>query len=340
MGIKEIAKLAGVSPMTVSNVINKRYSKVSMTTVEKVNKIIKEKNYIPNLSARTLSAQTSKIIAIIVPRAENEECSNFFSDPYISQMVGILETKLRSNGYFAMIRSVTSSDGIITFLNNWKIDGAIFILPNGKTQLNSIIKKIHVPSIFMDSYTKNQNVCTININDYKGGFIATEYLIKNNHKNIAFISPINTTTPLIEQRFKGYSDALKQYNIPLRKELLIQCDISYEEGLRIGDVLKAIENISAAVTTADIIALGIIDRLRENNINVPQDFSVTGYDNLTFSKYGYPKITTIDQHIEEKGAMAIELLFDRINKTNRLTNKICVDVELVERDSVKKLVNN
>lgn len=340
MGIKEIAELAGVSPMTVSNVINKRYSKVSKATIEKVNKIIKEKNYIPNLSARTLSAQTSKIIALIVPRPENEECSNFFSDPYISQIVGILETRLRAKGYFAMIRSVTSSDEILTFLNNWKIDGAIFILPNGKKQLNSIIKKIHVPAIFMDSYTKNPNICTINVDDYKGGFIATEYLIKNNHKNIAFVSPIDTNTPLIEQRFKGYADALKQNNILLKKELLFQCDSSYEEGLKIGDVLKDIKNITAVVSTADIIALGIIDRLRENNIRVPQDFSVTGYDNLTFSKYGYPKITTIDQHIEEKGTMAIELLFDRINKTNMLENKICVDVELVVRDSVKKLSIN
>lgn len=340
MGIKEIAKLAGVSPMTVSNVINKRYAKVSEATVEKVNKIIKEKNYIPNLSARTLSAQTSKIIALIVPRSENDECSNFFSDPYISQMVGILETQLRSHGYFAMIRSVTSSDEILTFLNNWKIDGALFILPNGKKQLNSIIKRIHVPAVFMDSYTKNPNVCTVNINDYKGGYIATEYLIKNNHRNIAFVSPINTTTPLIEQRFKGYVDALKNYNIPLKKDLLIQCDITYEEGLRIGSVLKDIDNISAAVSTADIIALGIIDKFRENSIKVPQDFSVIGFDNLTFSKYGYPKITTIDQHIDEKGAMAIELLFDRINKTNLLSNKICVDVELVIRDSVSKNESN
>ncbi len=337
MGIKEIAEIAGVSPMTVSNVINKRYSKVSEATVEKINKIIVESNYVPNLSARTLSAQTSKIIALIVPRNECEESSNFFSDPYISQMVGILETSLRARGYFAMIRSVTSSKEILTFLNNWKIDGAIFILPNGKKQLNSIVKNLQIPSIFMDSYTDNSKVCTINIDDYKGGYIATEYLIKKNHKNIALASPQNPTTPLIEQRYMGYIKALKDNDISFNKELLIRCDISYEEGLRVGEILKDKKDISAVFCTADIIALGIIDKLREYNIRVPEDFSVIGYDNLTFSKYGYPKITTIDQHIEEKGAMAIELLFDRINKTNFLNNKICVDVELVERDSVKEL---
>lgn len=334
MNIQEIAKIAGVSKMTVSNVINCKYNKVSKSTIKHVQTIIKENNYIPNQSARALSASNSKIIALIVPHIQSNETGNFFSDPYTSQMVGVIETQLRNKGYFAMIRSVTSIDEALSFINSWKIDGAIFILSSDQIDIKSVKSKIHVPLVFMDSYSENKELLTIIIDDFKGGYISTKYLLQHNHRNIAFISPSKTNSNVILNRYRGYCKALSEYKINTNNDYIIESDVSYNGGVKTTNQILKHKKITAAITTADIIALGIIDGFRELNINVPDDFSIIGFDNLTASQYGYPKITTVDQHINLKGLKAIELLFDKINKTNQMATRICIDVELIERQSV------
>lgn len=333
MTIKEIAQLAGVSTMTVSNVINKKYSKVSKKTVDKVNEVIEEYHYIPNLTARTLSAQSSKIVALLVPMVEYDTKGNFFADPYTSQLVGILETQIRARGYFAMIRSVTNVKETCKFLNSWKIDGAIFILPNFDNQIDELMKKNKIPMVFIDSLHENDETLSINIPDYKGSYLATKYLINKGHKEIAFVS-MHKGNPLLTLRYNGYVDALRENNIEVKEENIIEQPISFEGGIEAGKIIADRKNISAVITTADVVAIGIVYGSRLSGLRVPEDLSVIGYDNLTISRYSNPKITTIDQHITEKGEQAVELLFDRIDNINKLPNKILVDVELVERQSV------
>lgn len=336
MTIKEIAQLAGVSTMTVSNVMNKKYSKVSKKTVEKVNKIIEETHYIPNLSARTLSAQSSKIVALLVPMVDSNIKGNFFADSYTAQLVGILETNLRQRGYFAMIRSVTNVKETCKFLNSWKIDGAIFILPNFDSQIDELMSKNDIPMVFIDSLHYNPDTLSVNIPDYKGSYLATKYLINNGHKNIAFVSSTLKDNPLLTLRYDGYRDALKENNIELNDNNIIDQPISFEGGIEAGKIISDRKDITAAITTADVVAIGIIDGARLSGLRVPEDLSVIGYDNLTISKYCNPKLTTIDQHIVEKGEKAIDLLFDRIDKINELPNKLTVEVDIVERQSVAK----
>lgn len=331
MTIKEIAKLANVSQMTVSNVINKKYSKVSKETVEKVNKIIKENDYIPNRSARNLSAQSSKIIAIMVPILYDNE--SFFSDPYTAQLLGILENDLRKKGYFAMIRSITSLEDAISFLNSWNVDGAIFIFTKPDINIELLLKRVSTEIVFFDSYQECDNILSININDYKGTYLSTKYLINKGHKNIAYISP-NLENKIMNFRYKGYIDALVENNIKVNNSNIYKCEISYEEGIRIGKIVSENKNISAAITTADIVAMGVIEGARLSGLQVPENLSVIGFDNLTISNYCYPKLTTIDQSINKKAEMAISLLFDRIEKINKLPNKILIDVNLIERQSV------
>lgn len=334
MTIKEIAQKAGVSIMTVSNVINKKTDKVSSKTFERVNKIIEENNYIPNLSARSLSAHSSRIIAIFVTigfdiRFED----NLFINPYFSQILGIIETKLRQKGYYAMIRSVKSTDDINTFLRNWNADGAIFIYPHFDSKIDELINLNTIPMIFLDSYYHNKNTLSININDYKGTFLSTKFLINKGHKKIGFVSRFEGND-LLTERFNGYKDALKSANIELTPDLILDFEPTYDGGILAGKNIADNKEITAVVTTADICAIGILEGARLSGISVPEELSVIGYDNLLVSTFTTPKITTIDQHINLKGEKAIELLFDRLNNENKLPNKIVIDVDLVERQSV------
>ena len=132
MTLKDIAEKAGVSMMTVSNVINGKHSRVSAATIEKVNSIIKEYNYVPNLSARSLTVKSSHIIGVIVPlddREDNGTSVSYFDNPYVSSMIGVIERELRDNGYFVMIRAVRSQDDLSILMRNWNVDGAIFLYP-------------------------------------------------------------------------------------------------------------------------------------------------------------------------------------------------------------------
>ncbi|MGD1822808.1 MAG: LacI family DNA-binding transcriptional regulator [Pleomorphochaeta sp.] len=331
MTIKEIAKIANVSQMTVSNVINKRYSKVSKQTIEKVNKIIKETNYIPNRIARNLSAQSSKIIAIIVPLVYNNE--SFFSDPYTAQLVGILENNLRKKGYYAMIRSINTIEDTINFLNSWNVDGAIFIFPKSDIDINKLLDKVTTEIVFFDSYQSCEKALMININDYKGTYLATKYLINKGHKEIAFVSA-SKDTKLIQLRYNGYKDAMLENGLTLNKSNIFETKISFVDGIDIGKQISEHNNITAAITTADIVAIGIIEGTRLSGLRIPEDISLIGFDNLTISNYCYPKLTTINQNIAKKGEMAITLLLDKIEKINELPNKILIDVDLIERQSV------
>ena len=112
MTLKDIAEKAGVSMMTVSNVINGKHSRVSAATIEKVNTIIKEYNYVPNLSARSLTVKSSHIIGVIVPLDSEESPVSYFDNPYVSSMIGVIERELRNNGYFVMIRSVQTQEDL------------------------------------------------------------------------------------------------------------------------------------------------------------------------------------------------------------------------------------
>ena len=131
MTLKDIADLAGVSMMTVSNVINGKTSRVSQKTRDKVNAIIEEYGYVPNLNARSLSNKKSHIIGIIISLDEKDVLlgTNYFENPYISTMIGTIERELQKNEYFTMIRSVSKNADIISLLKNWNVDGIIILYP-------------------------------------------------------------------------------------------------------------------------------------------------------------------------------------------------------------------
>lgn len=340
--LKDIAAEAGVSIMTVSNVINGNHSKVSQKNIEKIQKIIKKHNYVPNLTARSLTAKSSKIIGVIVPIKSSFE--NIFNDPYISQLFGIIQNVIRENGYYLMVRSVKNVSDISTLIKNWNMDGAIFLMPDYDNLIYSILKENRLPMVFLDSYSKADNILSVGINDYKGGYIATRYLINNGHKKILFAGPChndnNAPIHQILQRLEGYKAALSEFNIPYNENLVVDVEPNYEIGISLGRSISNKEfDATAVFTTADIMAIGIMEGVKLNGMIVPNDLSIIGFDNLLPSIYATPKLTTISQDIEAKATIAVNLLIEYIEKGSVTNNKITLDVEITERQSVKQLSN-
>ncbi len=331
MTLKDIAKEAGVSTMTVSNVVNGRFGHVSKNTITRINEIIKKYNYTPNMTARSLSAKKSNIIFLIIPLLNTE--TNMFYSPYISSLVSIMEYQLRILGYYAMIRSVHDFEELDALFKNWPADGAIFLLPDFDSFIDQILKNIHIPLVFLDSWHNRDNMINVTCDDKKGTYLATKYLINMEHQNIAFMADYKNS-PLLTARFYGYCHALEENNIPIRKELIFEESPDYDHGIQVGRAIAASSTpISAVVTTSDYSAVGIMEGARLSGLKLPTQLSVVGFDDLPFCLYCAPKLTTINQNIEEKAHIAIKLLMEKITTGKLTQNHVIVDVTLIERQS-------
>lgn len=339
MTLKDIAQEAGVSIMTVSNVINGKHARVSQKTIEKVNQIVKKYNYVPNLTARSLTVRSSKIIAIIVPLrgTESHDEDNLFDDPYICNMLGVIEQQIRKNGYYPMIRSASEIADINKMLRTWNIDGALFLLPELDT-IDDIIKANQQPMVFLDSRYHTPDILSVNCNDHKGLYMSTQYLISRGHTKIAFVAGY-AGNPLLEARFGGYQAALADSGIALNPDYLIDEAVTYDGGILAGKRLaKMRSEVTAAVTTADICALGIMEGARQEGVRIPVDLSIVGFDNLAICNYTTPKLTTVSQNIPLKAYNAVKLLLEKIDTGKVENNSLIIDVEMIERQSVVSII--
>lgn len=339
MTLKDIADKAGVSMMTVSNVINGKTSRVSAQTTEKVNAIIKECGYVPNLSARSLTSKNSNIIGIVISLDVFHGMDvNYLENPYTSTMLGIIEQELRQNDYYMMVRATSSEEEISQLLKNWNVDGIIFLYPNTQEYMNTFIEKAPCPIAIFDNQLDLPNLINVCSDDRKGLYLSTKYMINRGHSHIAFVAHYEDSHILTE-RLMGYRQALEESGIPVRPEYILPYYPSYEGGIAAGKKLASMRSyITAAVTTADICAIGIMEGARLGGLRVPVDLSVIGYDDLNLCQYTTPKLTSVSQDISEKARVATRLLMDRIkSEDNREPKRVILDVEMVERQSVISL---
>lgn len=336
MTLKDIAKEAGVSVMTVSNVVNGRTDKVSESTRTRVESIIKQFNYKPNLSARSLIKRSSNLIGIVLPIQEDEHGDdyNVFNNPYISLLVGIIERELRERGYYVILRSVKSKDDLHSLIQNWNVAGAIFVIPEFERMVNELVEDNPFPLVFFDSYVENPNVLSVRVNDYKGAYLAANYLVSQGHRNIGFVGNYKKHH-VMGQRYKGVKDALAKNAITFNENWIFEEPGTYAAGLRIGqEIADHHQDITGLVVTSDLCALGVLEGARLGGLKIPYDLSIIGFDNLDIATYSTPKLTTVNQNISAKAEEAAKLLIAKIEDTPIESRHITIDVEIVERQSV------
>ena len=190
--LKDIAREAGVSVMTVSRVVNGQLSKVSEENIKKIQEIIKKRGYVPNSTARSLSAKASNIISVIVQGSGNE-----LINPYNATMVGEIVPYVQEKGYYLMLHFIDNYDDITQRLRAWNARGAIFI-----GTFDHDVKKIQqdnrIPLVFTDSYSSVRQIINIGIDDYKGGVLAAKHFINKGH--CSFVIGRTLTSGVIQQR--------------------------------------------------------------------------------------------------------------------------------------------
>lgn len=334
MNLKTIAKMAGVSTVTVSNVLNGKYNKASKETIERIQKIIEETNYRPSATARSLIMKQSRIIGVVIPNLQPDE--SFFASPYNTQILGYLDRYIRNQGYYMMLRCVVQSFEVLEDFATWNIDGA-FLLGVVTEDALKLQKKLDIPAVFIDTYAKEDTpLATISVEDYKGGYLAAKYLLDKGHRRIAFVSPPTEFPGVMQERYHGFCDALREQGVKLEPDhRAVTVNVFYEQGVEAGKKIAASKSrFTAAVVVADILAFGVMEGLRLGGLRVPEDVSVIGFDNLAECQYSYPRLTSISQHLEQKAQYAGDYLFSMLREKTMITGNRTVDVELVERQSV------
>jgi LacI family transcriptional regulator len=330
--IKDIAREAGVSVTTVSNVIHGKHTRVAQETLERISSIIELHHYTPNLSARALVNKSSRIIGVINHLIHSQTIS-FFQDPFHGALLGGIEKKLRERGYYMMIRTVADEGELYSLFNNWNLDGVILTgLFNDR--FFARLLEANKPVVLLDSYIKNERIFNVGLNDYKGGVLATQYLIDKGHRNIVFAAPPVHKHGVIDERFKGYKAALRKNNIPFSPKNVYQQEITLNEGVALGRILSGRDDITAIFATADILAAGILSGLTQAGRRIPRDISIIGFDDILYSRVTSPPLTTIHQDAEEKGTIAAEIMMDYLEGKEQSPRNIVMPVNVVERDSV------
>src|SRR5574344_600177 len=212
--IKEIAAAAGVSATTVSNVIHGNSSHTSPETLEKVQKIIKEQNYVPNMGAMILAHSSSRIIGVILQyTTRNQEKT--FSDPFEGELISSLEEEIHKNGYYTMLSVVSETAEVIDLAATWKIDGLV-IIGLGSAECGLLRSCTETPIVFIDCYFQNdgKKYYNVGLNDFQGSYDMTKYLISMGHHNIAFLADRSVPRGVDHVRLEGFKSALQNSCIP------------------------------------------------------------------------------------------------------------------------------
>ena len=335
MNLKDIAKLAGVSTATVSNVLNGNTSKVSAVTKERIEKIIKEVDYKPNAMARSLAKKESRMIGLVVPYIGPDE--DFFMNPYYARMVAALERYVRSKEYYLMLRCVPDCRQVIPQLSSWNVDG-VFFLGVVESDVKEIISALDAPVVFLDTYTKEKNIVNVGLNDYKGGYLSARYLIGKGHKRIALACPDYKGTGVVRERYLGFKKACEEAKIEFTEDDIYRTDTVYKGAILVGnDIALSGKGYTAVATMSDIVAFGLIEGIKQCGFSVPDDISVIGFDNLAEGEYVYPKLTTISQDINEKANAAGRGMFEILEGNKDYTADIHLPVQIIERQTVRQL---
>lgn len=334
--IKEIADMLGVSTTTVNNVIHGRTKEVSKSTIERVQKVIDEYEYIPNMNARNLAGNQSKIIGVAM-NARKDKYQNALKDNYTGELVGSIERYVRNSGYFMMLYISDDVNQIIKYVATWNVDGLILL---GMTDENyiKIRSRFKKPIVVVDSYFGDDVTDYVNIGleDKKGGYEITRYLIECGHKRIAFLA--DNCVGVDGERYHGYREALKEFKIEYQEEdffLITPGEKKIELCLK--KLKEYSENYTAFFCASDYYAAMIMNYLSDHGKIIPGELSIAGFDDNAYAQIVRPALTTVHQDVTKKGEVVARSLFKLINGEILEHNRIILPVKLVKRNSVKRI---
>lgn len=321
-GIREVAKLAGVSAATVSRVMNGT-ANVDDEKRKRVLAAIEKTGFRPNELARALYKKSSRTIGVIVPDIEN---------PFFSELAKAAEEEAYRSGYKILLCNSDNNPQKeamnIQMLVQMKADGIIITTNCDST--SQVLNDCSIPVVVVDrKMTGTNGTAFIEANHYKGGRLAAEHLVQCGCRNIVCLrGPVNYTSG--RQRYQGYLDICSQYGL---KEQSVDCAYDYEAGKRAAEkLLKQYPKADGIIACNDIVAIAVYKALTKKGFKIPEDIQMIGFDNIKFSRLCTPELTTVSQPIHEMGMMAAGIIIRHVEGVNYQKENM-FNVEVIQRET-------
>ena len=326
MNLDAVARRAGVSTATVSRVLN-NLNVVKNSTRARVLKAAEELKYHPNLHARSLARGKSRTLGILVSNMENP----FFFDIYHA-----LELAAHAHGYEVVVANtdyrseqLVSSVGLMI---GWRVAGLAAIISEMDSHLMQVLADSRVPIVFYDVGTPKKNVTNVRVDYRKGMKKIVEYLHALGHTRMAFIGHHSTLGPLSERR-KTFQETVARCSPNAQTQIVSGTD-GLEGGRQaVRELLASGFHPTAIICVNDFMGVGVLRELRDQGVRVPEDVSVTGFDNIKLSEFCSPALTTVHIPREQIGQIIFENLVPETKSEHAIGHEILIDPELVVRES-------
>jgi len=326
MTLAEVAKLAGVSSATVSRVLNNPQA-VKSTTRARVIRAARELNYHPNLHARSLAVGSSRTLGIVLSNMEN---------PFFFDIFRTLESCARAEGYEAVVANTGYRPeqlvASVRLMIGWRVAGLAAIVSEMDYELIDVITDSRIPCVFYDVGTPKRNITNVKV-DYRSGIEkVVQYLHGLGHSEFAFIGHHAALSPINERR-NAVLDVVAK--------LVPHAQINVKEGVdsldggreAVRELLDSGLRPTAVISVNDLMAVGAMRELQARGLRIPQDVSVTGFDNIRLSEFCSPPLTTIHIPRDEIGRTIFEHLVPAPKRPRVKRREILVSPELIIRES-------
>ena len=325
--LKIVAEKAGVSVNTASRAINNKPD-INEKTKKRILEIAQELGYIRNSAAVALRTKKTRTIGVVI--ADNR-------NPFYAEVLNGMEIAAREKNYHIILantqRDYKKEEEAINLLLAKRVDGLLITPVQDRDDDIKKLIEANIPFVVVGRDFKNIEVDAVYNDEVKGGFLATDYLIKKGHKKIALVNGFLYKSPA-RSRLEGYKKALNKYRIPLDDLLISAGDINMENGYeRTRQMMEKNLDFTAIFAYNDMMAFGVMQAIKEKGLKMPQDIALVGYDDISFSSLISPTLTTIKLKKQELGVESVKLLFSRINGERKKIKKVMLDVELIIRET-------
>jgi DNA-binding LacI/PurR family transcriptional regulator len=332
--IKDLARVAGVSHTTVSRALHD-HPAISAETISRVKELAVSMGYIPNATARGLKTRRTRALGVIVSNVD---------DPFWSEVMYGVDDVLHPAGYSFFVaathRDEQREKDIVQLMVQRGVDGVILLAPQFSSEQSRLLRAYGLPMAIVNNEGAGEYQYLIYNDDVHGIRLVTQHLLELGHRKIAFLgNKLGGRTNT--ERERGFCEELKTAGVIARKEYIYQSvsgtpDGGYEGGQYL---LSLSERPSAIVCYNDYLAVGVYKVLAQAGLRVPQDISVTGFDDITIARYLSPPLTTLHQFKYELGVGAAKIMLEILEQDPDVSGpslsprKVSLKGELIVRES-------
>ena len=314
VSIKDVAKKAGVSISTVSKALNDK-SSVSSSTIERIKQTAEEMGYVPNSRARVFATKETKQIVFVADIPKDTA----FYNPHIFEIIMGLQHSVSKSGYSLIVESVEKKEALEYISSLYKKNMADALVVHASIitkRLESLIVKSNLPHLIIGQPDYQSTLSWIDTDNTLSGAIAIRHLLKKDYYPVAFVGG-KADDMISLHRFEGAERELKQNNLNFEDQYVLSSSSTIVSGMNAAKKILKMEKPPRSVLCANsVIAFGMMQELRNQNVRVPKDIAVMTFDRYPFSDFTEPRVTSVDMNMYEIGEEAGSILIKNLSHPN------------------------